>query len=102
MILKVAVENIKCGGCANSIRKQLLELEGIRQVDVNIEEGLVMVEGADESAAFAQALRDSVTQQLLKMGYPEAGSVEGLKATGAKAKSFVSCAVGRWKNDQDV
>ena len=28
-------------------------------------------------------------------GYPEAGSAAGMKALKAKAKSFVSCAVGR-------
>jgi copper chaperone len=29
------------------------------------------------------------------MGYPESGSVEGMKAATAKAKSFVSCAIGK-------
>jgi copper chaperone len=32
------------------------------------------------------------------MGYPEVGSVEGMKAAAAKAKSFVSCAIGRIDN----
>jgi copper chaperone len=32
---------------------------------------------------------------LAKLGYPEKGSLEGLKAVAATAKSFVSCAVGR-------
>jgi copper chaperone len=33
------------------------------------------------------------------MGYPETGSVEGLKAVKAKASSFVSCVVGRMSQD---
>jgi copper chaperone len=32
------------------------------------------------------------------MGYPETGSVEGLKAAAMKARSFVSCAIGRIDN----
>jgi copper chaperone len=32
------------------------------------------------------------------MGYPLVGSVAGLKAAASKAKSFVSCAVGRIDN----
>ena len=31
-------------------------------------------------------------------GLPEVGSVEGMKAAAAKAKSFVSCAIGRIDN----
>ena len=42
-----------------------------------------------------ESSREQVTQLLLKLGYPESGTAEGLKAARAKAKSFVSCAVGR-------
>ena len=88
MSYQIQVENIKCGGCANSIHKQLVQLEGIDEVIVDVEAGSVNVQG-DE------AQREHVIQTLLKLGYPETGSVEGLKAAGAKAKSFVSCAIGR-------
>ncbi len=84
----VKVDNIKCGGCANSIRKTLMALEGVEDVAVDIEEGCVQVSGDEHS-------RRQVVEKLAAMGYPETGSVEGLKAMGAKAKSFVSCAVGR-------
>jgi copper chaperone len=33
--------------------------------------------------------------KLKSMGYPEQGSVSGLNAGLANAKSFVSCAIGR-------
>jgi len=87
----IAVENIKCGGCANSIRSKLLE-DGLAQgVEVDIEQGQVHVDGNPE-------WRDQVARALARMGYPEVGSVEGMKAAAAKAKSFVSCAIGRMDN----
>lgn len=88
MSYQIEVENIKCGGCANSITNKLSELEGVEAVEVDIEQGRVEVNGAESS-------RDSVVAALLGMGYPESGSIEGIKAATAKAKSFVSCAIGR-------
>ena len=88
MSYTIAVENIKCGGCASSIRKGLLEDEQVSEVDVDIEGGTVTVEGPTDD-------RDRVALKLARMGYPEVGSVEGMKAAAAKAKSFVSCAIGR-------
>lgn len=91
MSYTIAVENIKCAGCANTIRTRLLERELVQAVDVNIEQGEVRIEGNPE-------WRDQVAAALVKMGYPEVGSVEGMKAATAKAKSFVSCAIGRIDN----
>ncbi|GAB6042559.1 heavy-metal-associated domain-containing protein [Endothiovibrio diazotrophicus] len=88
MSFTLQVENIKCGGCANTIRKRLLELDGVAEVNVTVESGTVEVV-ADE------ALRGSVVETLAKSGYPESGSVEGLASAKAKAVSFVSCAIGR-------
>ena len=88
MTFEVSVENIKCSGCANSIVKGLQKLEGVALVAVDVEQGRVTID-ADDS------LRTAVTERLLKLGYPEQGSAAGLKAAKARAKSFVSCAVGR-------
>jgi len=96
MPVVIKVENIKCGGCANHIQKTLSAIKGVESVQVAVEEGEVKVtflpqmEGV-ERAALQQRLRT----ELLSKGYPETGSVEGLKAAGAKAKSFISCAVGK-------
>jgi len=90
----IEVENIKCGGCANSIRKGLLDDGRVTDVEVDIENGTVIVEG-DDSA------RDEIAVSLAHMGYPEVGSVEGMKAAAAKAKSFVSCAIGRIDNTKN-
>jgi len=88
MSYTIDVENIKCGGCASSIRKGLLEDEQVAEVEVDIEGGRVTIEGAADG-------RDRIASKLAHMGYPEVGSVEGMKAAAAKAKSFVSCAIGR-------
>lgn len=91
MSYTIAVENIKCGGCANTIRSRLVEKALARQVEVDIEQGEVHVDGNPE-------WRDQVSLALAGMGYPEVGSVEGMRAAAAKAKSFVSCAIGRIDN----
>lgn len=88
MAYSISVENIKCGGCANSIRNRLLD-DGLAQaVEVDIEQGVVTLDGDP-------AGREQVVAALTRLGYPESGSVEGLRAATAKAKSFVSCAIGR-------
>ena len=43
----------------------------------------------------AADVRHDVATTLARLGYPEKGSVEGLKSVAAVAKSFVSCAIGR-------
>ena len=88
MIVKFDVENIKCGGCAGTIKKRLMAEAAVSDVDVDIENGVVSIH-ADRDAS------DDWRALLLKLGYPEKGTAEGLKAAGAKAKSFVSCAIGR-------
>ena len=90
---RIQVENIKCGGCANSIRQKLTALTGVAAVEVEVENGVVQLE-LDEAVG-SDAILATVKEKLASMGYPESGSVEGLKSAGAKAKSFVSCAVGR-------
>jgi copper chaperone len=91
MAYTIIVENIKCGGCANSIRRKVLDAELANEVDVEVESGSVHLHGDPSRRAEAVTL-------LAGMGYPETGSVEGVRAAAAKAKSFVSCAVGRIDN----
>jgi copper chaperone len=91
MAYPIVVDNIKCGGCTNTIHNRLMADGRVREVVVDIAGGTVSVEA--EAAS-----RDDIAQALAHLGYPKAGSVEGLKAAAAKAKSFVSCAVGRIDN----
>lgn len=92
MHYEIHVENIKCGGCANSISTKLTAIDGVDSVDVDIDNGIVKVEAET-------GLHNTIADKLLAMGYPEAGSAEGIAAAKAKAKSFVSCAVGRLKSE---
>lgn len=93
MNYEFTVENIKCGGCAGTIMKKINALDGVAGTDVDIEAGVVRVSGSD-------GLAETLLASLLKMGYPETGSTEGMAAAKAKAKSFVSCAVGKFSADK--
>lgn len=93
MNYEISVENIKCGGCAGTIVKKINAIEGVESTDVEIEAGIVKINGSD-------GLGEALTASLLKMGYPEVGSIEGMAAAKAKAKSFVSCAVGKFNTDK--
>jgi copper chaperone len=84
----IEVENIRCGGCANTITHSLQKLDGVSSVSVDIENGRVTVTTDIDD-------RERLVAALLKNGYPEKGSAEGLQAAKAKAKSFVSCAIGK-------
>jgi len=93
MNYEISVENIKCGGCAGTIVKKINAIDGIESTNVEIEAGIVKVNGID-------GLHETLLASLLKMGYPETGSIEGMAAAKAKAKSFVSCAVGKFNTDK--
>lgn len=87
MMLKIEVENLKCGGCASGIRKALSGLPGVRNVSVDLARDEVCVEG--------EALREVVIEKLKQLGYPPKGE----NTLGSKAKSFVSCVIGRLESE---
>ena len=89
---RIKVENIRCGGCANSIRKKLSEDSRIDSVEVDIEQQTVIIRTENDDL---NAVKADAVQKLLHLGYPEKGSVEGLQALKGKAKSVVSCAIGK-------
>ena len=82
------VENIKCGGCENSIVKGLSAIDGVTDISINREVQSISVRAPE-------SLREVVVAKLKTMGYPLRGSVSGLEAGLTNAKSFVSCAIGR-------
>ncbi|HPI39299.1 MAG TPA: heavy-metal-associated domain-containing protein [Pseudobdellovibrionaceae bacterium] len=88
MKYELFVENIKCGGCANTITQKLNKLANVSVLEVIVEEGKIVIEGTDAS-------RGLIVTTLKNLGYPEVNSVEGLEALKVKAKSFVSCAIGK-------
>ena len=86
--MEITVENIKCGGCAGSITKKLIATFNTEKISINIEQGIINID-LDKSK------RDELIQVLLDLGYPETNSVHGFDSAKAKAKSFVSCAIGK-------
>lgn len=80
------VENIKCGGCMNSIRKGLEQIPGVRSAQAENEQGSVTVD-FDEN----KLLPEAIAHKLADLGYPLVGE----NNFGKKAKSYVSCMIGR-------
>ena len=82
--------NLKCGGCANSIKKGILTVVGISEVSVDLETSKVTIDSVNEDVV------NNVKEKLSSMGYPEAGDANTIVH---KAKSFVSCATGRMTSE---
>lgn len=80
------IQNLKCGGCANTIVTQLSKINHVSNVSVNNETDEVFLNLEDDT------LLEKVTKKLSDLGYPLVATSNSLPK---KAKSFVSCAVGR-------
>ena len=85
MTTEIQIENLKCGGCAATIKKGILSLDGIEKVNIDVEKSIVVVSSRNENL-------EEIKSKLSKLGYPEVGDKNTMIH---KAKSFVSCAVGR-------
>ncbi len=86
--MEITVDNIKCGGCAGSISKKLTHIFNTEKIDVDIEQGIVSIDLDDSQ-------KEALAKALLDLGYPETNSIQGFSSAKAKAKSFVSCAIGK-------
>jgi copper chaperone len=82
MTHKIEVENIKCGGCMNSIKTALLKIENVTEVTIDKESDTITINSNTDRVVFVNILSS--------LGYPEKGHNSLLH----KGKSFVSCAVG--------
>lgn len=80
------IQNLKCGGCAHTITNKLSALNGIEQVTINHEDSMVTFKHANNHALL------NAEKILIQIGYPVTGNKNSL---ATKAKSFVSCALGR-------
>lgn len=85
MKAEIQIENLKCGGCAATIKKGILGVEGVNDVTVDVEKSIVTIASEVENL-------EAIRVKLAKLGYPEVGDKNTVLH---KAKSFVSCAVGR-------
>jgi copper chaperone CopZ len=86
------IENVKCGGCANTLKKALFEEFG--EVEVNLE-----VIPREITLKIEENQIESLKSKLKTLGYPlssdELNTIEKITTT---AKSFVSCAIGKMDN----
>ena len=83
------VVNVKCGGCASTLKDKLSK--GFGEVEVDLEK-----EPREITLDIDEKEIPALRKALKKLGYPfvteKMGFVDG---TSAKAKSFVSCAIGK-------
>ncbi len=83
------VINVKCGGCASTLKEKLSEEFG--EVEVNLEK-----EPREITLDIKEENISNLGEALKKLGYPFATEKMGfVDGTSAKAKSFVSCAIGK-------
>ena len=85
---KIIIANLKCNGCATTIKNDLLAIKGVSEVIVDTEKDSVVIiyDGLD---------RTVIIDKLYSLGYPEATEKNGLLL---QLKSYASCMVGRVNN----
>lgn len=88
MRTSIIVQNLKCGGCANTITTKLSQLENVTNILVDTESSTVSFVAISSEDALL------VKEKLKTLGYP---SIEDANGVLSKAKSFVSCASGKMK-----
>lgn len=84
--ITIKVANLKCHGCATTIKNGLIKFYEVKSLEINIEDSSISIyfDGDESNVGKYKA-------KLTKMGYP----VQGNNSTISIAKSFVSCAIGR-------
>ena len=89
MKTSIQIQNLKCHGCATSIRNALTKIGGLKLEDINMDDSTIHFEMEDSRSM------ESVKKVLSNLGYPEMGADNPF---GKKAKSYVSCAIGKVEN----
>jgi copper chaperone CopZ len=83
------VFNVKCGGCASTLKSKLAEEFGEIEVDLDVIPRKITVDIEEKDI-------DKLAKALKKLGYPLASEeMSFMDNTSTKAKSFVSCAIGK-------
>lgn len=82
----IAIQNLKCGGCVKSIVRLMEEFPEVSEVSVSLEDATVTFTVPDDQQTEKYSLA------LTHAGYPPEGTDN---SAGMKAKSYVSCAIGR-------
>ncbi len=82
----LTVQNLKCGGCANTITKAVQGIDGV--TDVSVDKDLSTVSFNTKS----EEIIDQVKTKLAHLGYPEEHANNTILH---KTVSYISCATGR-------
>ncbi len=83
------VENVKCEGCAHTLKSKLKNSFGKVEIDLDVTPRKITLDIDNDKV-------DDLKMQLRSLGYPlTTDELSTLQNVGAKAKSFVSCAIGK-------
>ena len=83
------VFNVKCSGCASTLKSRLSEEFGEIEVNLEVLPRKITLDMENKDI-------DKLAKALRELGYPLADEEMGfMDSTTAKAKSFVSCAIGK-------
>ena len=83
------VLNVKCGGCANTLKTKLEPIFGEIEVNLDVMPREITLDINEEQIP-------ELREALKSLGYPMSDEDLGfVENTTAKAKSFVSCAIGK-------
>jgi len=83
------VKNVKCGGCANTLKKSLLDEFGEVEVNLELEPRQITLEIEEDKI-------EALKVKLRSLGYPlSTDELNTFQEVGTTAKSFVSCAIGK-------
>lgn len=83
----IKIQNLKCGGCASTIKTKLAEIDEISEVEIDIPGSQVDFNYTDQASVLL------VEQKLTAIGYPPVGAKNTVVS---KAKSMISCATGKF------
>jgi len=53
------VEGMSCGGCSSSVEQAIKAVAGQAEISIELEDGLVTVEGVDDDQLIATAVEDA-------------------------------------------
>lgn len=83
------VFNVKCSGCASTLKSKLSKDFGEIEVNLEVIPRKITLDMKNKNV-------DKLAQALRELGYPLASEeMSFMDSTSAKAKSIVSCAIGK-------
>ncbi len=89
MMKRYKVLNVKCDGCATTLKERLKDEFGEIEVNLEVQPREITIKRDDID-------EESLRVHLKKLGYPMADEDLGFVGElGTKAKSFISCAIGK-------